>query len=136
LVNTKCKGGKGFLFFWLPAVFYAAFIFYLSSLSPTRPLPFSFSGSDKIIHFFEYLGLAFLMIRALHNETRLPLPARFLAAFLLAAAYGVTDEFHQYFVPGRDCSGFDLLADIAGSATGTIVFARTIRALRIPAVPE
>jgi len=76
------------------------------------------------------------MIRALHNETRLPLPARFLAAFFLAAAYGVTDEFHQYYVPGRDCSGFDLLADTAGSAAGIFVFARMIRALRIPAVPD
>lgn len=76
------------------------------------------------------------MIRALHNEKKLSTRARFLAALFLAAAYGASDEFHQYFVPGRDCSGFDLLADIAGSAAGIYVFDRVIRALRIPAVQE
>ncbi|MDD5224423.1 MAG: VanZ family protein [bacterium] len=136
LVNTKCRGGKGFLFLWFPAVGYAALIFYLSSLSHTRPLPFSFSGSDKIIHFFEYLGFAFLMIRALHDEKRLSPRARLLAAFFLAAAYGASDEFHQYFVPGRECSGFDLLADMGGSAAGIYFFDRMIRALRIQAVPD
>ena len=136
LVNTKCKGGKGILFLWLPAFFYAAFIFYLSSLTHIQPLPLSFPGSDKVIHFFEYLGLAFLMIRALHTEKKLSIRARYLAAFLLAAAYGASDEFHQYFVPGRDCSGFDLLADTAGSAAGIVIFTRMIRFLRIPAVSD
>ena len=76
------------------------------------------------------------MIRALHTEKRLSPSAKFLAAFFLSAAYGASDEFHQYFVPGRDCSGFDLLADIAGSAAGIYVFTRMLRAFRIPAVPD
>ena len=136
MVNTKCRGGQGILYLWAPVVLYAGLIFYLSSLTPTQPLPLSFSGSDKVIHFFEYLGLAFLMIRALHAEKRLSFRARYLAVFFLAAAYGASDEFHQYFVPGRECSGFDLLADVAGAAAGVLVFERVIRLLRIPTVPE
>ena len=76
------------------------------------------------------------MIRALYPEGRFSLRTRCLAAFFVAVAYGASDEFHQYFGPGRDCSGFDLLADIAGSAAGIYVFDRVIRALRIPAVQE
>ncbi|MCX5867203.1 MAG: VanZ family protein [Proteobacteria bacterium] len=136
MVNTKCKGGKGILFLWLPVVLYAGLIFYLSSLTPTQPLPFSFSGSDKVIHFFMYLGFSFLLLRALHPGEWISPRNRCLAAFLLAAGYGISDEFHQYFVPGRDCSGFDLLADIAGAAAGILVFERVTRFLRVSAVPD
>lgn len=136
MANTKCRGGKGILYLWAPVVFYAGLIFYLSSLTPAQPLPFSFSGSDKVIHFFEYLGFAFLLTRALHPGEGISPWAWYLAAFLLAAGYGVFDEFHQYFVPGRECSGFDLLADVAGAAAGILFFARVTRFLRIPAVQE
>jgi hypothetical protein len=33
---------------------------------------------------------------------------------ILVTAYGVTDEYHQLFVPGRDASGWDILADGLG----------------------
>jgi len=76
------------------------------------------------------------MIRALYPEGRFSSRTRYLAAFFVAVAYGASDEFHQYFVPGRDCSGFDLLADTAGSAAGIFIFTWMTRFLRIPAVPD
>ena len=117
-------------------VLYAGSIFYFSSKSSIPYLPFPFPEVDKVYHFFEYLGLAFLMIRALYPEGRFSLRTRCLAAFFVAVAYGASDEFHQYFVPGRDCSGFDLLADTAGSAAGIFIFTWMTRFLRIPAVPD
>jgi len=41
---------------------------------------------------------------------------------LIAAAYGATDELHQYFVPGRQADVADLLADAIGAiaAAGAI----------------
>ena len=33
-----------------------------------------------------------------------------------AVLWGVSDEWHQSFVPGREVDAVDLLADVAGSA--------------------
>jgi VanZ family protein len=38
-----------------------------------------------------------------------------LAAVLVASFYGVTDEFHQSFVPNRQSDARDVLADTAGA---------------------
>ncbi|MFI5144557.1 MAG: VanZ family protein, partial [Ignavibacteria bacterium] len=29
--------------------------------------------------------------------------------------YGASDEFHQYFIPGRDCEFFDWVGDTVGA---------------------
>jgi VanZ family protein len=34
---------------------------------------------------------------------------------LLVIVYGASDEFHQYFVPGRQADVFDLMADSLGA---------------------
>jgi VanZ family protein len=39
---------------------------------------------------------------------------------LLATAYGVSDEYHQSFVPGRDASVRDVGSDFAGAALGAL----------------
>lgn len=38
-----------------------------------------------------------------------------LGAFLVATAYGFSDEFHQRFVPGRFSDFYDFLADACGA---------------------
>jgi VanZ family protein len=37
---------------------------------------------------------------------------------MASAVYGVSDEFHQRFVPGRNASIEDWVADVAGAAVG------------------
>ena len=37
-------------------------------------------------------------------------------ALLFTALFGIADEIHQYFVPGRLCSLFDALLDTCGAA--------------------
>lgn len=44
-----------------------------------------------------------------------------LAAVVLASLYGVTDEFHQSFVPGRMPDPADWLTDTCGAALGAAV---------------
>jgi VanZ family protein len=39
---------------------------------------------------------------------------------LAASAYGAIDEFHQSFVPGRDCNVWDWLADTLGAFLGAL----------------
>lgn len=64
---------------------------------------------DKGAHLLAYALLGFLLGRGL---------GRFRPAFLLAALYGVVDEGHQSFVPGREAFGLDLLADFLGAYLG------------------
>ena len=105
------------LLLWGPVVVYMAAIFYVSSLSEA-PLPPGFG--DKPSHSLAYLGLAITIARALAGG----LPARIgmrtaLVAVLVTIAYGVTDEFHQSFVPGRSAELYDLYADAIGAIIGT-----------------
>jgi VanZ family protein len=37
---------------------------------------------------------------------------------IIAVLYGASDEIHQYFVPGRVCDIFDLVADSIGGFIG------------------
>jgi VanZ family protein len=84
-----------------------ALIWFLSSRAITTiPFPL-FPHADKLIHFIEFAILGALMTKGL--GTRL-----WLAAFTLSCLYGVVDEFHQSFVPGRSCSVGDVLSDFSG----------------------
>jgi VanZ family protein len=42
---------------------------------------------------------------------------------LIGTLYGITDEWHQSFVPGRDPSIDDAVADAAGALAGAAVWA-------------
>jgi VanZ family protein len=101
---------------WAPVALYMSVIFYLSSL-PEAPLPAGIS--DKPTHSLAYMGLAVVMIRALTGG----LPARItrttaMWGVLLTIAYGVSDELHQTFVPGRSAELLDLCADAIGASIG------------------
>ncbi|MCL2789189.1 MAG: VanZ family protein [Desulfobulbus sp.] len=70
---------------------------------------------DKLFHCLAYavLGLAFLF--ALSPQWRRQHPA--LAGWATVSfclLYGITDEFHQSFIPGRFAGLDDVLADAAG----------------------
>jgi len=104
---------------WLPVVLYMAFIFGLSSVSNTPDLP---GGSDKGLHAVLYAGLGALLIRALAGGLRRPITlAMALAATVIGGLYGVSDEFHQHFVPPRQVEALDVVADTIGA--GTAAFA-------------
>jgi len=104
---------------WGPVALYAAVIFYTSS-QPDIALPAVFEG--QAIHPIEYTVLGILIVRALAGG----LPARIalstaLLGVALTTAYGLTDEFHQMFVPGRYADWNDIVADAIGGAIGATV---------------
>lgn len=104
------------LFFWLPSLGWMAVIFYLSH-QPTIPIEPLFPHQDKVFHFTAYFVLTtFLCFACRANRYTL------FWAVVVAAFYGVTDEFHQSFVPGRDVSLLDWLADITGSLAAYFFF--------------
>ena len=99
---------------WGPAILWFAFIFVLSSQSS---LPSPDHVSDKQAHAFTYGVLAVLCLMGLTGwRWRRVAGASLLAAFVIAVVYGVSDEFHQSFVPGRSPDVADVVADAAGAA--------------------
>jgi len=100
-------------------------IFYLSSLSapPGQDL---FPEQDKAEHFFLYLILGILLLRALRSN-----PAAWSAT--LGFAYAITDEIHQAFVSARSADVLDILVDFAGVAAGIALIMRFRRRARRPA---
>ena len=52
------------------------------------------------------------------------------AAVAWAGAYGVSDEVHQAFVPGRSPDPLDWLADAFGAWVGAALVARAVRRAR------
>lgn len=100
---------------WGITVCYMGLIFYLSSIEGTG-LPSLTKGLDKILHICIYGGLAFLSRRSF-SKSGIKRHA-FLLSFILAVIYGISDEIHQSYVPGRDVSVGDIFADALGALLG------------------
>jgi VanZ family protein len=105
-------------------VLVAAGIFYLSHQPSLSIVPPLFPHQDKVLHMVEFfcLFVAMFMNRDIYRGPHL-FPVLFATGFLYAAS----DEIHQSFVPGRDCSAGDLAADAAGLAIGIAVCLSYIR---------
>jgi VanZ family protein len=104
---------------WLPVVAYMAAIFVASSLS-NPPVPSDVP--DVSLHEAAYFGLTLLLIRALARGRWSGVTlATLTAAWIIAVAYGVTDEWHQSFVPNRHSEMRDLGSDAIGAFAATIV---------------
>lgn len=100
------------------AVGWMAVIFWLSSL-PGSAVP---GRLGQFAHPLEYAVLASLLYIA---RRRFPADARAAAAaILVAAAYAVTDEVHQAFVPGRVPDIADWGLDVLGAGAAAIALMR------------
>ena len=98
----------------LAAVAWAALIYILSSIPAGDgriDLP-DIPGVDKVAHVVTFGVLAALLAQALKatGDT-----LSLVLAVVLTSAYGVTDEWHQRFTPGRDPSVLDWVADTLGA---------------------
>jgi VanZ family protein len=95
-----------------------AVIFAMSSRSsvPQSPLIPS-EASAALGHLFAYAILAILLVRGLEHDIQSAF-RRYGLAWLVSVLYGVSDEFHQSFVPGRHPSVADVAIDAAGAALG------------------
>ena len=107
-----------FVHYWLPIIAYCTAIFVQSSFPTTEQLP-AWPFLDKILHVTAYALLGFLAFRALAtgrlaNNLNLAL---FISA-IFAGVYGLSDEWHQSFVPGRSPETADALADLIGGIIG------------------
>ena len=102
---------------WLPAAFWMGFIFYLSHQTGSQLHGlFPFIQDFNVGHFIAYFVLALTFYYALKNKKRiLKLPV-YITCVLFSTLYGLTDEWHQYYVPSRHADWLDLLNDAIGAS--------------------
>jgi VanZ family protein len=123
---------------WVAVAAWMAMIFFLSAQSQLPNLTPDLPGLVEISgHLLAYAGLAALFWWALRGRAGVRYPATW--ALIFAVLYGMTDEFHQSFVPGRTMSSADLLVDLIGASLALVianqVIARRLRARGAQQVP-
>jgi VanZ family protein len=98
-------------------------IFFLSSQTgDTLDLP-DIPDLDKLLHAIAYGVLALTVLFAVPGHQYRKHPWRIsLSVVLFCLLYGISDEFHQSFVPGRMPSVLDLTADTLGAVVAAVLW--------------
>lgn len=138
-------------------ILYAAFIFYLSSLSnPPSPISYGLARQlydflrnmglefvaypfylyilfpDKFLHFFLYLGFGVILNLAVRSYGEGKTNSAF-ASIALGGVYAASDEIHQMFVPYRSATISDFLVDLLAIITAQITvvaFSKMIKLIK------
>jgi VanZ family protein len=96
---------------------WALALFTLSSIPDlTSPLHIS-KWDDKWQHTLAYMPFGWLLVQSLSWNGRKGQSLLWLA-IVIGVLYGISDEIHQYFVPGRFADWRDVLADAIGVSVG------------------
>lgn len=104
------------IFMRLSFIICALLIFFLSSQSKLPSPPKPFFGLDKIFHIIAFGAFAFTLTFWFKTEKWISKAKKYvLFVICITVIYGLSDEIHQYFVPNRSSSVYDLLADALGA---------------------
>lgn len=101
--------------------------FLFTSLSDAKILELSEQLSfavRKSAHFIIYFILGILMCLAVSKSKKFAdkiLSVKVKYSFLFCVLYAITDEIHQFFVPGRSMRLFDVFVDSTGSIFGILI---------------
>jgi len=115
---------------WLVSLLvYLGMIFAVSNISAVDLLVIRIPNWDKFAHFFEYLPVGFMVTGLLSSK----FPGSRLAVLVpaviaISSVLGGLDEFHQSFVPGRDVSLGDAIADVLGATVGAMLAVHFMKA--------
>jgi VanZ family protein len=103
---------------WTLVLLYMGIIFILSH-QPDIESPFTAYTPNVVEHLVEYFVLGILLLPAFYGSGE----KRIVLAVSVGLVYGVIDEIHQFFIPGRVMSLLDIIADGVGSLIG-VYFSR------------
>ncbi len=96
-----CHVDRSFFRYWLPLISYCALIFMLSS-QPVPEKVSAFFGMDKLMHAAAWMVLGILCFRGFQSRWCQAKPPAIIALSVAASVlFGISDEFHQSFVPSR-----------------------------------
>lgn len=125
---------------WIFLLGWMVLIFYMSN----QPADISNSQSEFVIMIFNYIGielndyfgeLASLVVRKgahfteylilfffSYNLSKIYFEKRNkLYSIMFVFLYAISDEFHQYFIPGREMKFLDVIIDTCGGIFGSIL---------------
>jgi len=107
---------------FIPVTLVMGVIFFLSQQPGDKISLPDIVNIDKLLHALVYAALGFAFLFALPPDWRRKHPlAAGCATVCFCLCYGVSDEFHQSFVPGRSVSGADVTADAVGGVLALMV---------------
>ena len=108
------------IFFWILLIIYSVVIFIFSS-QPEVGVEQYFYGQDKVIHFLTYGIHTFLCLVALSDKILLLKLFHYFLALVFSVSYGIFNEIYQDFIPEREFSFGDILANSLGIITFLIL---------------
>jgi VanZ family protein len=110
------KQFSSFLKYQFPALLWCLTIFGLSAIRRVPVIRFPIQV-DKVVHTVLFGILCFLAWRAFFFQPLFPRVREkaMTLAFVFSCLYGISDELHQLFVPGRSADVYDAIADAAGA---------------------
>jgi sortase A len=120
-----------FLKYWLPPIVWGLVIFTFSSIQVGGTSEFYWTDFfiKKTAHIVEYAIFSILLHRAMIN-TGTEKKKAFKYAIFVAFLYGITDEIHQFFTPGRGPTARDVIIDAFGAYLG-VLFVTTQNYLKV-----
>ena len=100
----------------VPMLLVMGTIFFLSHKTGDEiELPV-FAHSDLVAHMVIYAALASAVLYAWSAKFKQYHSIKVVCyTVVICLLYGISDEFHQSFVPGRYVSGMDVMADTVGA---------------------
>ncbi len=93
---------------------YCSLIYWLSSKT-VLPTPSLFLHQDKALHFGAYFIMGILAWRFFYDYFFIRPVIVFSASLVFCSLYGLSDEWHQSYVNGREADFLDWLADTLGA---------------------
>ena len=115
---------------WIISAIIAGIMFYMSSLEFQKGPPGGFSILPIAYHILAYFFLAvfvnFALIKGKKTKTH-----RIYITLIITFLYAISDEMHQYFVPGRSLSGYDILLDLSGILLACFLYLVLIKQRKI-----
>ncbi len=81
----------------------------------------------KLAHFTLYFALGLAAFLSVFTYTEIKYRLRIIISGAICLVYSVSDEIHQYFVPGRACRFYDILIDCLGAFLAISVLSLVIR---------
>ena len=100
-------------------VLYLGLIFFASSRPYLQTPGLDFGSIDKLVHGGEYFLLGVLLFTAIGRGISRSKLGTFLFLFAVGASIGALDEMFQSYIPGREMSIYDWIADAVGVGLGT-----------------
>lgn len=107
--------------YWFVGMIYMGLIFILSSI-PGEELPET-TNLDKFLHIVEFGILSWILGKAFRTSTKkLFIKQAWILSIIITIFYGISDEFHQSFIPYRSPDSYDVICDAIGATLAQGIF--------------